>query len=173
VEILLKSPGFLDKSQRFIDATPEWTIRQIHQVVYCGSISKTSKQMKKARKAFEECFQGFKELVANYASRITNCKIIYESLSDEDVSGYEFLRRMMENLNVKFKQYGLILLQDFKRPKALNDAEADPDLHITFPPPLNVIQDLEGLESDMQSDDRQEQQKPDHGQKRNNNSNKK
>jgi hypothetical protein len=27
VEILLKSPGFLDKAQRIINATPEWTIR--------------------------------------------------------------------------------------------------------------------------------------------------
>jgi hypothetical protein len=112
VEILLKSPGFLDKAQRIINATPEWTIRQIHQIFYHGFISENPKQVEKARKAFEECFQGLKELVANYASRSTNCKIIYESLSDEDVSKYEFLRRMMENLNVAFKQYGLILLQD-------------------------------------------------------------
>jgi hypothetical protein len=173
VEILLKSPGYSDKAQRIIKATPEWTIRQIHQFVYCGFIAKTPKQVEKARKAFEECFQGFKELVANFAARITNCKIIYESLSDEEVTEYEFLRRMMENLNVKFKQYGLILLQDFKRTKALNDAQADPDLHIAYPPPHNAIQGLEGLESDMRSDDRQEHPRPDQGQRRNNNNNKK
>jgi hypothetical protein len=124
-------------------------------------------------KAFEECFQGFKELAANLASRITNCMIIYEFLSDEEVTGYEFLSRMMENLNVMFKQYGLNLLQDFKRMKALNDAEADPDLHIAFPPPHNVIQDLEGLKYDMRSNDRQKHQKSDQGQKRNNNNNNK
>jgi hypothetical protein len=107
--------------------------------MYCGFIAKTPKQVEKARKAFEECFQGFKELIANYASRITNCKIIYESLSDEEVTDYEFLRRMMENLNVKFKQYGLILLQGFKRTKSLNDAKPDQNLHIAFPPPHNVV----------------------------------
>jgi hypothetical protein len=106
-----------------------------HQIVYCGFIAKTPKQVEKPRKAFEECYQRIKELVANFASRITNCKIIYESLSDEEVSEYEFLRRMMENLNVKFKQYDLILLQDYKRTKTLNDSEADPNLHIAFPPP--------------------------------------
>ena len=56
VEILLKSPGYLDKAQRIINATPEWTIRQIHQFLYCGFIAKTSKQVEKARKAFQECF---------------------------------------------------------------------------------------------------------------------
>ena len=66
----------------------------------------------------------------------------------------------MENLNVKFKQYGLIQLQDFKRTKALNDAEADPTLHIAYPPPHNVIQDLEGLEFDMRNDDRHEHSRP-------------
>ena len=86
VETLLRSLGFLDKAQRFINATPEWTIRQIHQFVYCGFIAKTPKQVEKARKAFEECFQGFKESIANFASRITNSKIIYESLSDEEVT---------------------------------------------------------------------------------------
>jgi hypothetical protein len=80
---------------------------------------------------------------------------------------------MMENLNVKFKQYGLILLQDFKRTKALNDADADPDLHIAFPPPHNVIQDLKGLEYDMRTDDRQEHQKSDNNQRNNNENNKK
>ena len=65
VEILLKSPGYLDKAQRIINSVPEWQIRQIHQFVYCGFIAKTPKQVEKARKAFEECFQGFKELVAN------------------------------------------------------------------------------------------------------------
>ena len=163
VEILLKSPGYLDKAQRIIKSVPEWQIRQIHQFVYCGFIAKTPKQVEKARKAFEECFQGFKELVANFAARITNCKIIYESISDEEVGEYEFLRRLMENLNVKFKQYGLILLQDFKRTKALNDAEADPNLHIAYPPHHNVIQDLEGLEFDMRTDDRQDQARPDNG----------
>jgi hypothetical protein len=86
LEILLKSPGYLDKAQRIINATPEWTVRQIHQFVYCGFIAKTPKQVEKARKTFDECFQGFKELVANFASRITHCKIIYESLSDKEVS---------------------------------------------------------------------------------------
>ena len=89
----------MDKAQRIINSVPEWQIRQIHQFVYCGFIAKTPKQVEKARKAFEECFHGFKELVANFAARITNCKIIYESISDEEVSEYEFLRRMMENLN--------------------------------------------------------------------------
>ena len=173
VEILMKSPGFLDKAQRIINATPEWTIRQIHQFVYCGFIAKTPKQVEKARKAFEECFQGFKESIANFASRITNSKIIYESLSDEEVTDYEFLRRMMENLNVKFKQYGLILLQDFKRTKALNDAEPDAGLHIAFPPAHNVVQDLEGLEADMRTDDRQENYKSDHSQRKNNGNNSK
>ena len=173
VEILLKSPGYLDKAQRIINGVPEWQIRQIHQFVYCGFIAKTPKQVEKARKAFEECFQGFKELVANFAARLTNNKIIYESLSDEVVSEYDFLRRMMENLNVKFKQYGLIQLQDFKRTKALNDAEADPALHIAYPPPHNVIQDLEGLEFDMRTDERQDQSRPDHGQKKNNKNKKK
>ena len=79
----------------------------------------------------------------------------------------------MENLNNKFKQYGLVLLQDFKRTKALNDADADPALHIAYPPPHNVIQDLEGLEYDMRSYNRQEPQKTDQGQKRNNNNNNK
>ena len=106
-------------------------------------------------------------------SRLTNSKIIFESLSDEEASDYDFLRRMMENLNNKFKQYGLVLLQDFKRTKALNDAEADPALHIAYPPPHNVIQDLEGLEYDMRSDDRQEPQNTDQGQRRNNNKNNK
>jgi hypothetical protein len=100
VEILLKSPGFLKKTQRIINATPEWTIRQIHQFFYCEFIAKTPKQGEKARKAFKECFQGLKELDANNASRLTNCKIIYESLSDEEISEYDFLRRMIENLNV-------------------------------------------------------------------------
>ena len=54
--------------------------------------------MEKARKAFEECFQGFKELVSNFSSNITNCKIIYESLPDEEIRGCEFLTRMMKNL---------------------------------------------------------------------------
>jgi hypothetical protein len=173
VETLLKSPGFLDKAQRIINATPEWTIRQIHQFVYCGFIAKTPKQVEKARKAFEECFQGFKKSIANFASGTTNSKIIYESLSDEEVTDYEFLRRMMENLNVKFKQYGLILLQDFKRTKALNDAEPDAALHIAFPPPHNVVQDLEGLEADMRSDDHQENCKSDHSQRKNNGNNSK
>jgi len=173
VETLLRSPGFLDKAQRIINATPEWTLRQIHQFVYCGFIAKTPKQVEKARKAFEECFQGFKESIANFASRITNSKIIYESLSDEEVTDYEFLRRMMENLNVKFKQYGLILLQDFKRTKALNDAEPDAALHIAFPPAHNVVQDLEGLEADLRTDDRQENLKSDHSQRKNNGNNNK
>ena len=173
VETLLRSPGLLDKAQRIINATPEWTLRQIHQFVYCGFIAKTPKQVEKARKAFEECFQGFKESIANFASRITNSKIIYESLSDEEVTDYEFLRRMMENLNVKFKQYGLILLQDFKRTKALNDAEPDQGLHIAFPPAHNVVQDLEGLEADLRTDDRQENLKSDHSQRKNNGNNNK
>ena len=80
---------------------------------------------------------------------------------------------MMENLNVKFKQYGLILLQDFKRTKALNDAEADPNLHIAYPPPHKVIQDLEGLEFDMQNDERQDQSRPDNNQRKNNGNKKK
>ena len=92
VEILLKSPGYLDKAQRIINSTPEWQIHQIHQFVYCGFIAKTPKQVEKARKVFEECFQGFKELVANFAARITNCKIIYESLSDEEVTEYDFYK---------------------------------------------------------------------------------
>ena len=96
VEILLKSPGYLDKAQRIINAVPEWTIWQIHQFVYCGFIAKTPKQVEKARKAFEECFQGRREFVANFSSRLTNSKIIFESLSDEEVSDYDFLRRMME-----------------------------------------------------------------------------
>ena len=61
VEILLKLPGYLDKAQRIINSVPEWQIRQIHQFVYCGFIAKTPMQVEKARKAFEECFQGFKE----------------------------------------------------------------------------------------------------------------
>ena len=70
VEILLKSPGYLDKAQRIINAAPEWQIRKIYQFVYCGFIAKTPKQVEKARKAFEECFQGIKELVANIAARL-------------------------------------------------------------------------------------------------------
>ena len=72
----------------------------------------------------------------------------------------------MENLNVKFKQYGLILLQDFNRTKALNDAEPDAGLHIAFPPAHNVVQDLEGLEADLRTDDRQENFKSDHSQRK-------
>ena len=79
----------------------------------------------------------------------------------------------MENLNVKFKQYGLILLQDFKRTKALNDAEPDAALHIAFPPPHNVVQDLEGLEADMRSDDRQEYHKFDNNPRNNKGNNNK
>ena len=78
---------------------------------------------------------------------------------------------MMENLNVKFKQYGLILLQDFKRTKALNDAEPDQNLHIAFPPPHNVVQDLEGLEADMRSNDLQEHYNSDNHQRKNNGNN--
>ena len=53
---VIEVTGALDKAQRIINATPEWTIRQIHQFVYCGFIAKTPKQVEKARKAFEECF---------------------------------------------------------------------------------------------------------------------
>jgi hypothetical protein len=79
----------------------------------------------------------------------------------------------MEKLNNKFKQYGLILLQDFKRTKALNDDEAGPILQIAYPPPHNVIQDLEGPEYDMHSDNRQDHHKSDNGQRRNNDNNSK
>jgi hypothetical protein len=46
--------------------------------------------VEKARKAFEECFQGFNESIANFDSRTTNSKIIYESLSDEEVNDMNF-----------------------------------------------------------------------------------
>ena len=68
VEILLKSGGYLDKTQRIINAVSEWTIRQIYQFVCCGFIAKTPKQVEKARKAFEECFQGKREFVASFLS---------------------------------------------------------------------------------------------------------
>ena len=53
VEILLKSPGYLDKAQRIINSVPEWQIRQMHQFVFCGFIAKTPKQVEKASKTFE------------------------------------------------------------------------------------------------------------------------
>ena len=49
----------------------------------------------------------------------------------------------------------------------LNDAEPDAALHIAFPPPHNVVQDLKGLKADMRSDDRQEQNKSENYQRKN------
>jgi hypothetical protein len=111
---------------------------------------------------------------ADYEVAMKDYNTMIEKLNkDEEVTDYELLRRMMENLNVKFKQYGLILLQDFKRTKALNDAEPDAALHIAFPPAHNVVQDLEGLEADLRTDDRQENLKSDHSQRKNNGNNNK
>ena len=63
------------------------------------------------------------------------------------------------------------MLQDFKRTKALNDAEADPDLHIAFPPPHNVVKDLEELEADMRSDHRRMHCKTENHQRKNHGNN--
>jgi hypothetical protein len=152
VESLARSPGYLDKAQRIIDAEPAWTIRQVYQFVHTGFVARTPRQIEKARRDFEETHQGPKEKVSVYFIRMNDNKNIYESLADEAVTAYEFLRRLLENTNTTMRQYSLILLQDIKRIKAHNDNEPDEDEHQDYTEPHIIIQELEAFESDIKSD---------------------
>jgi hypothetical protein len=152
VESLARSSGYLDKAQRIIDAEPAWTIRQVYQFVHTGFVARTPRQIEKARRDFEETHQGLKEKVSIYYIRMNDNRNIYESLSDEVITTYEFLRRLLENTNSTMRQYSLILLQDVKRIKAHNDNEPDEDEHLQFTEPHIIIQELEAFESDIKSE---------------------
>ena len=152
VESLARSSGYLDKAQRIIDAEPAWTIRQVYQFVHTGFVARTPRQIEKARRDFEETHQGPKEKVSVYYIRMNDNKNIYESLADEVITTYEFLRRLLENTNTTMRQYSLILLQDIKRIKAHNDNEPDEDEHQQYTEHHVIIQELEDFESDIKSD---------------------